>query len=225
MATVLVVDDDQKILDMMRRTLSYEGFRVVTAPDGGQALDKARDEAPDVVILDWMLPGIDGIQVLKRVRAMADIPVLMLTAKAEIDDRVHGLESGADDYLVKPFAPAELLARVRALLRRTEDGRRDQPVDFAGLLLDPRTRETNRNGRRFELTPTEFELLSYFMRHPRQVLTHDAILQAVWGFDFGGSGNVLEVYVGYLRAKTESGDEPRLIQTVRGVGYVLREPS
>jgi two-component system response regulator MprA len=167
---------------------------------------------------------LDGLQVLACLReAGDDIPVLMLTARDAIEDRVEGLESGADDYLPKPFAPAELLARLRALLRRFEVTKKEKPLAYTGLYLDPVTRETRRDDRPFDLTPTEFDLLYYLLRHPRQVLPRDRILEEVWGYDFGGDDNVLEVYVGYLRKKTEAGGEPRLIQTVRGVGYVLRE--
>lgn len=224
MATVLIVDDDQKLLKMLRRTLSYEGFDVVTATDGREALVQVDAHRPDVIVLDWLMPGLDGIGVMERLRAMHDeTMILMLTARDAIEDRVEGLESGADDYLVKPFAPAELLARVHALLRRSAVAEKEQPLSYADLMLDPTTRETRRGDRSFELTPTEFDLLHYLMRHPRQVLRREQILEEVWGYDFGGDDNVLEVYVGYLRKKTEQAEEPRLIQTVRGVGYVLRE--
>jgi len=228
MATVLVVDDDVKLLKMLRRTLVYEGFDVVTATDGREALAQVDAHQPDVIVLDWLMPGLDGLGVINRLRAAHDqTMVLMLTARDAIEDRVEGLESGADDYLVKPFAPAELLARVRALLRRSAAASatapHEQPLAYAGLLLDPLTRQVQRGERQFELTPTEFDLLHYLMRHPRQVLSRQQILEEVWGYDFGGDDNVLEVYVGYLRKKTEQGGEARLIQTVRGVGYALRE--
>jgi two-component system response regulator MprA len=224
MATVLIVDDDQKLLKMLRRTLSYEGFDVVTATGGREALAQVDAHRPDVIVLDWLMPGLDGIGVMERLRSMHDeTMILMLTARDAIEDRVEGLESGADDYLVKPFAPAELLARVHALLRRSAAAEKEQPLSYADLALDPTTRETRRGDRSFELTPTEFDLLHYLMRHPRQVLRREQILEEVWGYDFGGDDNVLEVYVGYLRKKTEQAGEPRLIQTVRGVGYVLRE--
>jgi two-component system response regulator MprA len=224
MATVLIVDDDQKLLKMLRRTLVYEGFDVVTATDGHEALVQVDAHRPDVIVLDWLMPGLDGIGVMERLRAAHDeTMILMLTARDAIEDRVEGLESGADDYLVKPFAPAELLARVHALLRRSAAAEKEQPLSYADLALDPTTRETRRGDRPFELTPTEFDLLHYLMRHPRQVLRREQILEEVWGYDFGGDDNVLEVYVGYLRKKTELAGEPRLIQTVRGVGYVLRE--
>jgi len=223
MATVLIVDDDRRITDMLRRTLAYEGYSVVTAANGHEALARAQVHRPDVVVLDWLMPGMDGIEVAKRLRAADAVPILMLTARDAVEDRVEGLDSGADDYLVKPFAPIELLARIRALLRRTEPARDgDKPLIYADLLLDPLTREARRGDRSFNLSPKEFDLLAYLLRHPRQVLQRERILQDVWGYDFGGNGNVLEVYIGYLRAKTESNGELRLIQTVRGVGYVLR---
>ena len=223
MATVLIADDDRKIIDMLRRTLAYEGYHVVTAADGREALAQAQAHRPDVVVLDWLMPGLDGITVAKRIREADSIPILMLTARDTVEDRVEGLDSGADDYLVKPFAPAELLARLRALLRRSETAGTDKPTSYADLYLDPVTRETRRGSRHFTLSPKEFDLLSYFMRHPRQVLPRERILQDVWGYDFGGDGNVLEVYIRYLRSKIEADGEPRLIHTVRGVGYVLRE--
>ena len=223
MATILIVDDDRKITDMLRRTLAYEGYRVATAADGNEALAKAQTERPDLVVLDWLMPGLDGIEVTKHLRAAGDVAILMLTARDAVEHRVEGLNSGADDYLVKPFAPEELLARVRALLRRTEAARTSKPLSYADLRLDPLTRETRRGDRSFSLTPKEFDLLQYLMRHPRQVLTRDRLLQDVWGYDFDGNANILEVYVGYLRTKTEAGGERRLLQTVRSVGYVLRE--
>ncbi|MDX1523885.1 MAG: response regulator transcription factor, partial [Anaerolineae bacterium] len=191
---------------------------------GREALTHLQSETPDLIILDWMMPEIDGIEVLRRLRAAEDeIPVLVLTARDAIEDRVIGLDGGADDYLVKPFATAELLARLRSLMRRFEKTSKDKPLEYAGLYLDTVTRETRRDQRKFDLTPKEFELLYFFLRHPRQVLTRDQLLEEIWGYDFGGDDNVLEVYVGYLRKKTEAGSEPRLIQTIRGVGYVLRE--
>lgn len=224
MATILIADDDQKLLKMLQRTLVYDGFDVVTAADGREALAQLDTHNPDVIILDWLMPKLDGLQVIEQLRAAGDdTMILMLTARDAIEDRVEGLGSGADDYLVKPFAPAELLARVHALLRRSGAMDREQPLTYADLTLDPATRETRRGERAFELTPTEFKLLHYLMRHPRQVLQREQILEEVWGYDFGGDDNVLEVYVGYLRKKTEQNGEPRLIQTVRGVGYVLRE--
>lgn len=224
MVTVLVADDDPKLLKMLGRTLTYEGFDVITATNGHEALVQVEAHRPDVIVLDWLMPGLSGIEVTDRLRVAHDETlILMLTARDAIEDRVEGLESGADDYLVKPFAPAELLARVHALLRRSATAKKEQPLAYAGLTLDPVTRETQRDHRQFELTPTEFDLLHYFMRHPRQVMQRGQILEEVWGYDFGGDDNVLEVYIGYLRKKTEETGEPRLIQTVRGVGYVLRE--
>lgn len=223
MATILVVDDDRKITDMLRRTLTYEGYRVTTAADGQEALNKAQTDRPDLIVLDWLMPRLNGLDATRLLRTTSDVPILMLTARDAVEHRVEGLDSGADDYLVKPFAPDELLARIRALLRRSDGGDKDKAIHYADLSLDPMTRETRRGTRSFNLTPKEFDLLQYLMRHPRQVLPRDRILQDVWGYDFDGNGNVLEVYVGYLRTKTEAGGEPRLIQTVRGVGYALRE--
>lgn len=224
MATVLIVDDDPKLLKMLQRTLMYEGFRVFSASNGHAALSEMQAHRPDVIVLDWLMPGLDGLGVLERLRAAGDKTlVLMLTARDAVEQRVEGLESGADDYLVKPFAPAELLARLHALLRRPAVVARDETLVYADLSLNPLTRETRRQERLFDLTSKEYDLLQFLMRHPRQVLTREQILQEVWGYDFGGDDNVLEVYIGYLRKKTEAGGEPRLIHTVRGVGYVLRE--
>jgi two-component system response regulator MprA len=224
MTTILVADDDQKLLKMVRRTLIYEGFQVVTAENGREALAKLEIQTPDLVVLDWMMPELDGLELLHHLRVAGDeVPVLILTARDAVEDRVQGLDQGADDYLIKPFAPSELLARLRALLRRTRLPRVETPLIFADLYLNPITRETRRGSRLFELTPKEFELFHLLMRHPRQVLVRDRILEEVWNYDFGGEDNVLEVYIGYLRKKTEAGGEPRLIHTVRGIGYVLRE--
>jgi two-component system response regulator MprA len=228
METILIVDDDVRLLKMLRRTLVYEGYDVITAEDGQKALEQVYGQHPDVIVLDWMLPQLGGLDVLHALRQDEnDIPVLMLTARDAIEDRVEGLEGGADDYLVKPFAPAELVARIRALLRRTGTST-EQPISFCDLHLDINAREgwrdAERDGeRRFSLTPTEFELLRTFLRHPNQVLSRNQLLVNVWGPDYAGDDNVLEVYVGYVRKKTEAGGEPRLIQTVRGVGYVLRK--
>jgi two-component system response regulator MprA len=223
MPTILVVDDDRKLTEMLRRTLAYAGYDVITAGDGRAALMQERTQRPDLVVLDWMLPELDGIAVAEQIRARSDTPILMLTARDTIPDRVTGLDSGADDYLVKPFAPEELLARVRALLRRAELIDDDTPLIYADVALDPLTHVVSRAGRAVTLTSREFDLLMYLMRHPREVLPRDRIIEAVWGFD--GSDEVLDVYIGYLRAKLEAGAASRLIHTVRGVGYVLREPA
>ena len=222
MTKILIVDDDPKLLTMLQRTLTYEGFFVVTASDGKAGLQQIAAQRPDLIVLDWLMPELNGIEVVKQVRAQNDATlILMLTARDTVEDRVEGLEHGADDYLVKPFAPTELLARVHALLRRPGIAK-DEKLEYANLSLDPVTRETRRGNRVFELTTKEFDLLHYLMRFPRQVLRREQILQHVWGYD-AGDDNVLEVYVGYLRRKTEAGGEPRLIHTVRAIGYVLRE--
>jgi two-component system response regulator MprA len=223
MPTILVVDDDPKLCAMLRRTLAYQGFQVAEAGDGPAALAQMARVRPDLVVLDWLIPGIEGAEVARRLRAAGDaVPILMLTARDAVEDRVAGLDAGADDYLVKPFAPDELLARVRALLRRAPTGGGERPLEYADLHLDPVTREARRGTRPFDLTRTEFDLLQVLLGQPRRVWTRAQLLEAVWGYDFGGADNVLEVYVGYLRRKTEAGGEPRLIHTVRGVGYVLR---
>lgn len=219
---ILVVDDDPEILSFIKRGLTYEGYTVETAGDGIDALTRARDKEPDLVILDIMMPGIDGIEVSKRLRQESDVPILMLTAKGTVADKVSGLESGADDYLVKPFAFDELVARVRALLRRRQP-REVEILHFNDLSLNTASREVKRDSQIIELTAQEFDLLELFLRHPRQVLSRDIIYQRVWGYDFSGESNVLEVYVRYLRSKLEAGGQPRLIHTIRGVGYVLRE--
>jgi DNA-binding response OmpR family regulator len=216
------VDDDPEIVSFLRRGLIYEGFGVETANDGFEALSISRERSPDLIILDIMMPGIDGLEVSQRLRQASDIPILMLTAKGMVADKVAGLESGADDYLVKPFAFDELLARVRALLRRREPKEKEL-LCFSDLSLDVLTREVRRGKETIDLTTQEFDLLELFMRHPRQVLKRDRIYERVWGYDFGGESNVIEVYVRYLRSKLEAGGGPRLIHTVRGVGYVLRE--
>jgi two-component system response regulator MprA len=222
-AHILVVDDDPRITDLVRRILAYNGYSVTVAATGNEALSRLLERPPDLIVLDLMLPGIDGMEVARRVRAAGDnVPILMLTARDAIPDRVQGLEAGADDYLVKPFAPEELLARVKALLRRSKP-ERAEVLRYADVELDTGTRVAHRGAREIELSPTEYELLVLFMRRPRQVLTRDIILDAVWGLDFEGSSNVMEVYVGYLRAKLEAEGEPRLIHTIRGVGYVMKE--
>jgi two-component system response regulator MprA len=221
---ILVVEDEARIASLISRTLRMEGYQVEVAPDGDTALDLAFTNPPDLIVLDVMLPDIDGLEVCRQLRAAgSDEPVLMLTAKDAIPDRVAGLDSGADDYLVKPFDFDELLARIRALLRRSGPVVADGLLQFADLELDPATRQARRGERDIELTAKEYEVLELFLQHPRQVLTRDIIYDRIWGYDFGGESNIIEVYVRYLRAKLEAGDEPRLIQTVRGVGYVLRE--
>jgi len=220
---VLVVDDDQRIASAIRRALIYEGYQVEVARDGPVALTHVRERPPDLMILDVMLPGLDGMEVARRLQAGGgEFPILMLTAKDGTSDRVRGLDSGADDYLVKPFAYEELLARVRALLRRRAP-RRQRTIRYADISMDLGAHEVNRDGRLIALTAKEFDLLELFVRNPRQVLTRERIMDAVWGFDFGATSNVVDVYVGYLRQKLEDGGAPRVIQTLRGVGYVLRE--
>jgi two-component system response regulator MprA len=222
---ILVVDDERAVRDSLRRALELEGYEIELAEDGREALSVLEDEAaqPDAVILDVLMPGVDGLEVCRRLRRSGSrVPVLMLTARDEVENRVAGLDAGADDYVTKPFALEELMARVRALLRRTSDGS-DEVLRFADLELDPGTREVRRSGEPIELTRTEFALLELFLTNPRQVLTRSIIFERVWGYDFGFASNSLDVYIGYLRRKTEVGDRPRLIQTVRGVGYALRE--
>jgi two-component system, OmpR family, response regulator MprA len=219
---ILIIEDDDLILKMLRRSLVYEGYQVDTAVDGEGGLNLLRDNKPALVILDWMLPGMDGLEVCRRIREMGNQPVLMLTAKDTLEDRVQGLDAGADDYLVKPFELDELLARIRALLRRTQVER--APIlTFGDLALDTSTRQATRKCRLIMLTAKEYDLLEMFMRHPRQVLTREIIFDRVWGYDFGGESNVLDVYIRYLRQKLESDGEIRLIHTVRSVGYVMRE--
>jgi len=227
-ATVLVVDDEPAVRDSLARTLRFEGYDVLVANDGIGALDAVRDASPDVVILDVMMPRMDGLEACRLLRAdQHTLPVLMLTARDSVGDRVAGLDAGADDYLVKPFALQELLARVRALLRRSllSGGTDDEQATlrFADLSLDPATREVRRGDRLVQLTRTEFSMLEVFLQHPRHVLTRTMLFELVWGYDFGPGSNSLDVYVGYLRRKLEAEGEARLIQTVRGVGYVLRE--
>ncbi|WP_320671586.1 response regulator transcription factor [Patulibacter defluvii] len=227
MAQVLVVDDEPTVVTALERALRLDGHEVGVATDGERALDQLASSQPDLVVLDVMMPRVDGLEVCRRLRASGDrTPVLMLTARDGIDDRVDGLDAGADDYLPKPFALRELRARVRALLRRAEpeeDGAADEALAFADLRLDPVTRDVRRGDRRIELTRTEFALLELFLRHPRVVLTRSQLFEHVWGYDLGATSNALGVYVGYLRRKTEEGGEPRLLHTVRGVGYALRE--
>jgi two-component system response regulator MprA len=221
---ILVVDDERAVRESLRRALELEGYEIELAGDGNEALAALEGgDDPDAMILDVLMPGIDGLEVCRRLRNSGSrLPVLMLTARVEVENRVAGLDAGADDYVTKPFALEELLARVRALLRRTQEDDSEKLV-FADLELDPGTREVRRDGEPIELTRTEFSLLELFMRNPRQVLTRSVIFERVWGYDFGFGSNSLDVYIGYLRRKTEAGGRPRLIQTVRGVGYALRE--
>jgi two-component system response regulator MprA len=224
---ILVVDDERAVRESLRRALELEGYEIELAADGREALSRLTengDVQPDAVILDVLMPGVDGLEVCRRLRRGGNkVPVLMLTARDEIENRVAGLDAGADDYVTKPFALEELVARVRALLRRTSEAE-DEVLRFADVELDPGTREVHRAGQPIELTRTEFALLELFMTNPRQVLTRSIIFERVWGYDFGFASNSLDVYIGYLRRKTEVNGKPRLIQTVRGVGYALREP-
>lgn len=221
-ARILIIDDDEAILTFLRRGLAYDGYQVDTATDGQSGLLLAWDNPPDLVVLDWMMPGLDGLEVCRRLRNRTKTPILMLTARETVNDRVQGLDAGADDYLVKPFNLDELLARIRALLRRT---RTDRPevYEFADLILDTGSRQAKRIERVIPLTGKEYELLEFFMRHTRQVLTREVIYEEVWGYDFGGDSNIIEVYIRYLRQKLELEGEDRLIHTIRGMGYVLRE--
>ena len=225
MTSILVVDDEPGVRESLERALGLERYTVALAHDGSEALERIAERMWDAVVLDVSMPAPDGLEVCRRLRQAGDrTPVLMLTARDAVDDRVAGLDAGADDYLVKPFALKELLARLRALIRRS-DPIDDEPVlRFADLTLDTRSRDAVRGGRSFDLTRTEFSLLELLMRHPRQVLSRTQIYEAVWGYDFGAASNSLGVYVGYLRRKTEESGEPRLIHTARGVGYALREP-
>jgi two-component system response regulator MprA len=221
---ILVVDDEPAVRDALERALRLEGYEVDLAADGSEALGLISKRPPDAVVLDLMMPRIDGLEVCRRMRAGGDrTPVLVLTARDAVSDRVTGLDAGADDYVVKPFALEELLARLRSVLRRSLPGSDGQTLHFADLTLDRQSYEVRRGDRLIELTRTEFQLLELFMLHPRQVLTRSIIFERVWEYDFGPSSNSLTVYIGYLRSKTEAGGEPRLLHTVRGVGYVLRE--
>ena len=223
---ILVVDDDRAVRESLRRSLAFNGYTVDLAEDGVEALEAIASERPDALVLDVMMPRLDGLEVCRQLRSTGDdLPILVLTARDSVSERVSGLDAGADDYLPKPFALEELLARLRALLRRTgpEDAGDGAIMTFADLTLDPSTREVHRGNRPISLTRTEFSLLEMLIANPRRVLTRSRILEEVWGFDFPTSGNALEVYIGYLRRKTEAEGEPRLIHTVRGVGYVLRE--
>ncbi|MGE7827146.1 response regulator transcription factor [Paenibacillus sp. NPDC093718] len=221
---ILIVDDDEKIISMLRRGLAFEGYDVLTASNGAEGLKVILSEDPDVVILDVMMPQVDGFEALRRLReGGSTTPVLMLTAKDEVENRVKGLDTGADDYLVKPFALEELLARVRALLRRkTGDDSSNHRLTFEDLVMDTDAREVIRSGQRLELTAKEFELLHLFMQNPKRVLSRDLIMDKIWGYDYSGESNVLEVYIAMLRQKTEEHGGKRLIQTIRGAGYILR---
>jgi two-component system, OmpR family, response regulator MprA len=223
---ILVVDDERAVRESLRRALELEGYEIELAEDGEQALRQLEAAGePDAMVLDVLMPKLDGLEVCRRLRSSGSrLPVLMLTARVEVENRVAGLDAGADDYVTKPFALEELLARLRALLRRRTDGG-GEVLRFADLELDPGTREVRRDREPIELTRTEFSLLELFMRNPRQVLTRSVIFERVWGYDFGYASNSLDVYVGYLRRKTETGGKPRLIHTVRGVGYSLRSPA
>lgn len=222
-ANILLVEDEVKLARFVELELSSEGYNISVAHDGIAGLTLARELSPDLVILDWMLPGLSGLEICRRLRATGiSIPVILLTAKDEVNDRVAGLDAGADDYVVKPFSIEELLARIRAHLRRTQET--DQDIfQFEDLSLNHRTRQVYRGKRAIELTAKEFDLLEYILSHPRQVFTKEQILQKVWGYDFMGNSNIIEVYIRYLRLKLEENNEKRLIHTVRGVGYVLRE--
>jgi two-component system response regulator MprA len=220
---VLVVEDDAQVRSALARALNFEGYDVETANDGAEALERVLTAAPDAIVLDVMMPHVDGLEATRRLRARGDItPILMLTARHEVSDRVAGLDAGADDYLVKPFALEELLARLRALLRRSEP-ETDDVMQVGDLTLDPATRRVHRGETLIDLTKTEFQLLELLMFNESIVLTRETIYERIWGFDFGTSSNSLDVYIGYLRRKTEPDGTPRLIQTVRGVGYVIRE--
>lgn len=221
MMRVLVVDDDDRIREGLRRQLGLEAYTVNVAADAEEALEQLSRNMPDLIVLDWMLPGMSGLDACRRIRQMSNVPILILTAKGTLGDKVDGLDSGADDYLVKPFQPEELLARVRALLRRRQP--QTAPLKFGVLVLDPAARQVTSGSIAVELSSKEFDLLELFMRSPRQVLSRETIYDRVWGYDFSGESNILEVYIRYLRSKLEATGAPRYIQTVRGVGYVLRE--
>ncbi len=222
-SSILIVDDDPEILRFLKTGLAFEGFSVDTAENGAQALEKVRHKEPDVVILDILMPGIDGIEVSKRLRQVSDVPILMLTAKDTVADRVAGLDAGADDYLAKPFAFEELLARIRALLRRRRI-KEVEVLNFCDITLNTGSREVKIADKLIELTAQEFDLLELFLRYPNQVLKRKRIYESVWGVDITDESNVIEVYIRYLRTKLEGGDRPKLIHTVRGVGYILKEP-
>ncbi len=220
---ILIVEDEAEIADYLRRGLIFEGFTVEVVDDGLAALAAARERPPELVILDLMLPGLDGLEVARRLRAVGDVPIIMLTARDAVADRVAGLESGADDYVLKPFAFEELLARIRVQLRHREAQAAAEVLHFGPLTVNVAAHEARVNDRRIEFTAREFDLLELFMRHPHQVLTREVLYDRIWGYDFGGESNVLEVYIRALRQKLEAESTPRLIHTVRGVGYILRE--
>jgi DNA-binding response OmpR family regulator len=223
-AHILVIEDEVKLARFIELELSSEGYEVAVANDGMAGLALARESTPDLIILDWMLPGISGVEICRRLRATGNsIPIILLTAKDEVSDRVTGLDAGADDYVVKPFSIEELLARIRAHLRRTQETNEDV-LQFADLSLNRLTRQVYRGKRTIELTAKEFDLLEYLLSHPRQVFSREQILEKVWGYDFMGDSNIIEVYIRYLRLKLEENNQNRLIHTVRSVGYVLREP-
>jgi two-component system response regulator MprA len=222
---ILIAEDDERVRRSIERALRFEGFRVSAAADGDAALEAAGRIRPDAIVLDVMMPGLDGLAVCRSLRDGGDrVPILMLTARAAISDRVAGLDAGADDYLVKPFALEELLARLRALLRRAERGPEDGALQYADLVVDPAARTARRGDRPIELTRTEFDLLELLIRNAGLVMAREVIYERIWGYDFETTSNPLDVYVGYLRRKLEAGGEPRLLQTVRGIGYVIREP-
>ncbi len=222
-AHILLVEDEVKLAKFVELELGFEGYQVSVANDGLSGLTMARESQPDLILLDWMLPGMTGLEICRRLRSTGDkVPIILLTAKDEVSDRVAGLDAGADDYVVKPFSVEELLARVRARIRRTSEESDADILQFEDLKLNRSTREVYRDSRLIELTAKEFDLLEYLLGHPRQVITRDRILEEVWGYDFMGDSNIIEVYVRYLRLKLEANHEKRLIQTVRGVGYVLR---
>lgn len=222
---ILIIEDEPEIGNYLRRGLSFEGFSVEIATNGLTGLAAARERPPDLVVLDLMLPGIDGMEVARRLRVASEVPILMLTARSDVTDRVTGLEAGADDYLVKPFAFEELVARIRVQLRRRSREAQPTVLRYGPLEMDTAAHDVKIDSRRVELTAKEYELLDLFLRHPQQVLTREVIYDRVWGYDFGGESNIIEVYVRYLRQKLEAHGEARLIHTVRGVGYILREDS
>ena len=219
---ILIIEDDKAIVRVLERSLVYEGYEVDTALNGERGLELAQEKTPDLIVLDLMLPGMDGFEVTEKIRKDSNLPILMLTARGGLDDRVQGLDSGADDYMVKPFELEELLARIRSLLRRSQS-ERSIVLKFEDLKLDTTTRTAERGERSIPLTTKEYELLELFMRHPRQILSREMIFDRVWGYDFGGESNVLDVYIRYLPPKMEGEDESRLIHTIRGTGYVMRE--